>query len=127
MSAYDVSLALMVPDALKAKANLLACALGHDALPGNTYSVPLSADGSEPATHWACHAWVQQSLVEMLSGAGQGVLPPIPWEDYGLTEADVYAVLAALVASEPSPVLVDFDAWAAGHGLERVQQVGEQA
>lgn len=121
MSGFDYSLALMVPDALREKANLLACALGHDALPGNTFSVGLSADGTEPATHWGCHSWVQQSFVETLAGATQGQLPGVPWADFGLTLEDVWAVLASMASSPPQSTPLDFDAWVAGHSLKRVE------
>lgn len=117
---YTISLALAVPAALRDKANRLSCALGHDVLPGSTYSVPLSADGQEPATHYGCHAWVQPSFVAILAGATQGHLPEVDWADYGITAEDVAAVVAGLIASEPQGELLDFDSWSASYGLARV-------
>lgn len=118
---FDISLGLMVPDALREKGNLLACALGHDSLPGNTFSVGLSADGSEPATHWACHTWVQLSFVETLAGAGQGQLPSIPWNEFGLTEPEVWSIFTAMKSSTPSSSPLDFDSWIDSFNLKRVQ------
>lgn len=121
MSGFDISLALMVPNTLREQANLLACALGHDSLPGNTFSVGLSPDGTQPATHWVCHSWVQESFVATLAGAAKGNLPSVAWEDFGLREADVWEVFAGLVASEPSATPLDFDAWVAAYDLKRVE------
>ena len=117
---YTISLALAVPAALRDKANRLSCALGHDTMPGSTYSVPLSPTGQEPATHYGCHAWVQPSFVEILAGASQGHLPEIDWADYDLTAGDVAAVVDGLIASEPQAELLDIDGWLAMHGLVRV-------
>lgn len=112
-----LSLAMAVPADLRDKANRLACALNHDPMPGNTMSVPLSADGSEPATHYACHTWAQPSFIAILAAAKAGALPPVPWGGFGLTEADVTVVVEALLLSEPAASQVNFDEWAAGHGL----------
>lgn len=73
MSAFDWSVVLIVPATLREKANLLACALGHDQMPGNTFAVPLSADGADPASHYGCHTWAQESFVQMFQAAAQGL------------------------------------------------------
>lgn len=117
---FNISLGLMVPSALRELANRLTCALGHDSLPGNTFSVGLSADGFEPASHWACHSWVQQSFVETLTGAGQGQLPQIDWAEFGLTVPEVWAVFAGIKNSAPSSTPLDFDEWIKTLGLKRV-------
>lgn len=52
MSGWALSIVMIVPANLKDVANRLSCALGHDVLSGNTFSMPLSSDGSEPATHF---------------------------------------------------------------------------
>lgn len=95
------SVVMLMPDALRDKANRLGCALGHDAspLPGNTFLRGLSADGSEPATHWGCHTWADQSFLGVLGAAQQGALPPVAWGDFGLTSQDVADVVAALIVS----------------------------
>jgi hypothetical protein len=97
MSAYTYSVVLICPAAMQAQANFLACALEHDTLPGNTFSVALSADGLEPATYYGCHTTAQQSFIDLFTGAAQGDLPPVAWEDYGLTIQDVAALLPALI------------------------------
>ena len=121
MSGYDYSLALMVPDALREKGNLLACALGHDQLPGNTFSVEVSTSGGYPATHYACHSWVQSSFIELLAQVGQGELPAeIDWIEFGLTQPEVWETFAAMRLSTPSTTPLDFDAWLASLNLKRV-------
>ena len=94
---YDHSVVLILPAHLRDAGNRVACALGHDELPGHTYSVPLTT--GEGVTHYGCHTWAQQSFVDLLSAAAGGELPDLPWADYGLTEADVVDVVEALIAS----------------------------
>lgn len=117
------SVVLICPAANREQANLLACALGHDVLPGNTFVAPLSATGEAPATHFGCRATAQQTFVDLFVGASQGVLPAIPWADYGLTEADVFALLPLLVfdARAASDATGHYDAVIAAHGWQRVQ------
>ena len=38
-----------------------------------SYSVPLSADGSEPATHYGLHAWVTEDFQTLIE---TGAYPP---------------------------------------------------
>ncbi len=97
MTGWTLSIVMIVPAALQDTANRLSCALGHDVLPGNTFSVPLSSDGSEPATHYGCRTAVKQEFVDILTNAGAGDLPEIEWADYGLTVEDIAPVLAALI------------------------------
>lgn len=97
MSGWNLSIVMIVPAALQDAANRLSCALGHDVLPGNTFSVPLSSDGSEPATHYGCRTAARQEFVDILASAGQGDLPEIEWADFGLTIEDIAPVLAVLI------------------------------
>lgn len=123
MSGFDWSVVLIIPVALRDKANLLACALGHDVLPGNTFAVPLSADGAEPASHFGCHTWAQASFVEMFQAAAQGSLPDIDWSEFGLTLEDVESIVAVLIVSAEttSDGAVHFAAVADAQGVERVE------
>lgn len=99
MSSWNLSIVMIVPAALQDTANRLSCALGHDVLPGNTFSVPLSSDGSEPATHYGCRTAAQQSFADLLTAAGGGTLPDdIVWGDFGLRTEDVPPLLASLIA-----------------------------
>jgi hypothetical protein len=71
---YDYSAVCIVPADKLELGNRLAEGLGHG--PDN-YTVPLSADGSEPATHYGCRAAVNEVFVAMVQDAGQGTLPEI--------------------------------------------------
>jgi hypothetical protein len=119
---WTLSIVMIIPAALQDKANKLACALGHDVLPGNTFSVPLSADGSEPATHYGCRTAAQQNFVDLLTAAGQGSLPDVPWADFELTEADIPAVLSALIidVKPASEAQGHFEAVIEARGLVRM-------
>jgi hypothetical protein len=86
------STVLIIPAALQTEANTLGEAMGWGP---NNYSVPLSADGSEPATHFGLHAWVEQTFVDLLGGVAQGQIPPVE----GLTPAQVVEVVSALIVS----------------------------
>ena len=87
-----ISCVLILPDAQLATGNAVGAAMGWGP---NNYSVPLSADGSEPATHWGLHAWVEQSFQDMIES---GVYPPQVAEA-GISEDAYNAMLAALIYS----------------------------
>lgn len=122
MSGWSLSIVMIVPAALQDTANRLSCALGHDMLPGNTFSVPLSADGSEPATHYGCRTAAKQEFVDILTSAGTGDLPDIAWADFGLTVEDIAPVLAALIVDVRPAELASghFDDVAEYSGLRRI-------
>lgn len=99
---YSVSLVLIVPSTLKETANRLACAMGQDVLPGNTFSVLLASEGEETPTHFGCHAWSQEGFYQTLMAAKSGVLlkaPPVGgnWEDFDLTVQDLIDVLSSMI------------------------------
>jgi hypothetical protein len=125
MTDWTLSIVMIVPAELQDTANRLSCALGHDVLPGDTFSVPLSATGAEPATHYGCRTAAQQSFVDLLAEAGQGSLPDVAWEDFGLTEADVPAVLSALIidVKPASEAQGHFEAVVGARGLVRVELI----
>lgn len=95
------SIVLIVPDALREKANRLACVLGYDTspLPGASFSRPLSASGSLPVTHWGMHTWATDSFVALMSAAKLGAYPAVDWLACGITNADADDVMAALMDS----------------------------
>ncbi len=100
MSDWTLSLVAIVPAAQQEAANRLSCALGYDALPGNTFSVPLSATGQAPATHYGCRSLAKQEFLDILTAAAGGQLPPVDWTEYGVTETDITAVLASLIIDQ---------------------------
>jgi hypothetical protein len=122
MSDFPFSVVLICAASVQAKANLLACALGHDVLPGSTYSVPLSSGEPSSVTHYGCRTGAQQTFVDILLGASTGTLPDIPWEDFGLTVEDVWTVLAGLMFDirGAEELTTHFDAVLAENGLTRI-------
>lgn len=123
MSGFDWSVVLIIPAALREKANLLACALGHDQVPGRTFDVQLSADGAEPASHYGCHTWAQTSFVQMFEAAKQGALPDIEWSEFSLSVEDVQEVVAELIVSAEigSDGAAHFAQVLAAQGLAKLQ------
>ena len=100
---------LIIPDAIKDMANELGGLMGWGS--GN-YRVPLSADGSEPATHWATAATdPAPSFVPTLTAFKAGVTPP-ELDGFAHTEA----VRAALVFHDADA----FEEALALAGLERI-------
>lgn len=110
------AIASILPAAYRTDGDLLMQALGYQPAPStgaSTYSVPLSATGTEPATHYGCNAQASEpEVAQMLQGAQQGTLPPIDWAAYSLTPERVLAVVAAMEVevvdpnSAPWPVLI---------------------
>jgi len=86
-----LSTVLILPAAQVATGNTVAEAMGWGP---NNYGVPLSADGTEPATHFGLHAWASQGFRQMIETR---FYPP----ELGgaVTEAAFEAMLAALVSS----------------------------
>lgn len=84
-----LSCVLILPASLRDKGNALGNAMGWG--PDN-YSVSLSPNGQEPATHYGLHAWVKQAFVDMVDA---GVLP----EGVDFPQADFAAIIDALVSS----------------------------
>ena len=98
--AQDLSLVGIITDSMLVDANLLSEVLGFGP---NTYSVGLSVDGSEPSRHYAFHAASNQVTVDVLTGVSP--LPDIIWTDYGLTEARVLEIQAAVILSSKTAVV----------------------
>jgi hypothetical protein len=105
------SLVLIIPAPLRDEANALGAAL--DMGPDN-YSVPLSANGQEPATHWGLHGWAQQSFIDMIDA---GVMP----EGLDYPQADFDAVMAALIVSARDDMTGHFADVLDANGLTAVE------
>lgn len=106
------SLVLILPASLQEKGNALGEALGHGPA---SYSVPLSADGSEPATHYGLHTWAADTFLDMLETAGEGMPEGL---DY--PAQDFAAVVGSLIASVRDDVSGHFAEVIGAEGLEVV-------
>lgn len=113
------SCVLIVPASLRDKANTLAEAMGWG--PGS-YAVPLSADGSEPITHYGLRTWASDEFVAMLQGAAQGQMPPaLTAASY--PPADFAAVVGNLAVSLQPAMEGHFAAAIAAQGLAMVERL----
>lgn len=85
------SAVLILPDAYRDAGNAFGVEQGWGE---NNFSVALSGDGSEPATHWGCRADVGETFVEMVEN-------PDP-ENEPLVEVLIYSF---------SDTLAPYDHW----------------
>ena len=95
-----VSTVMIIPESLKADANLLGAALGYGS---DNYTIEIPTGG--PATHWAGHSYATEAFFVMVMAAQGGPLPPLDWPAHGLTAERVGAVMAALIISAPGSPL----------------------
>jgi hypothetical protein len=111
----NISCVLILPLDQVATGNAVGEAMGWG--PDN-YSVPLSADGSEPATHFGLHAWAADSFQGLIES---GVYPP-ELAEAGISKTDYDAMLAVLISSFQGDVTGHFDAVIADNGLAVVTE-----
>lgn len=90
MTSYPHSVVVICPDALKS--DVLALGMMLDPPIDWGLSVPLSADGSEPATHWGAHAWATPEDVAIMTGQ---VVPEIE----GVTAEQISDILSQITVS----------------------------
>ena len=93
MSTPTHSLLATVPAALRDKANRVAYALGYQPEDGDTFSIRLDTPTGERC---GFIQFVTTSFRQLLTDAKAGKLPAVVWKDFGLTEADVTEVFAAM-------------------------------
>jgi len=105
-----LSCVLILPVDQVATGNAVGEAMGWGP---NSYSVPLSADGSEPATHSGLHAWVSEEFQALIE---TGAYPP-QVEAAGITQAVYNAMMAALISSFWPDYVGHFATVCAGNGL----------
>lgn len=97
------SLVILTPAANLDASNLLGEILG---IGTNNFTVPLSTDGETVSHYGLLHQASLPDFRQTLSEAQAGNLPPLDWSQYGTTEAEVQAVVDALiidVAETPYP------------------------
>lgn len=68
---------VIISAAEQAAANVVAAQIDPDD-GANTFSVPLSADGNEPATHYGCHTVSDDTMAGAMFDA-QPVLTSVKW------------------------------------------------
>lgn len=122
MADWTLSIVIIVPADLREKANRLACALGHDVLPGDTFTVPLS-DNVETVTHYGTRTQAKQAFVDILTAAAKGELP----DDFEQPIEDVQEVMAAMLMDvrTDGEITTHFDDVLAANDLQRMEVATE--
>ena len=78
--------------------DMAAAVMGLDEPPGATFSVPLSATGLEPATHFGCHTWASENMVALLEASKLGSYPPgFDPAGIGFTQAEADEFFGSMV------------------------------
>lgn len=114
MSLYIYRAAFIVPDAHRDNARALNEQIGWG--PG-TYSCPLSADGSEPATHWGLSTVATQTARDIIGDAATGQAPE--GIDPAAAQTVVNAARSKWGANATDPG-AQFDALCAEVGVQRI-------
>lgn len=84
------SLVVIAPVALLQQAESLSAAVSPEWGTGNL-TVPLSSDGTAPATHMGCRAWEYGAWSDAIAALNAGHVPE------GFTAQDVQDLLSALI------------------------------
>ena len=121
-TAYSVTACAMVPAALRDNANALACALGYDEMPGNTFSIPLAPTSVAAPTHYGFNTVATQAFVDDWTAVKGGNFPQsIDLAAVGLTVGEANAVAAAMMTDFPARSMPDtndvFNAMASANGV----------
>ena len=93
---WTYSIVMIAPAATRDGANAIAEALGHGA---NNFSAQLSNDG-QTVTHYGSRTQAQQSFVDLLTGMGQGEMPPIEGADPQVIGAILGSLIIDISESE---------------------------
>ena len=111
------SCVLIITADLQAKADTISEIMGWGP---NSYTVPLSATGQEPVTHYGLHAWVDPLFVDMILAAQNTGTMPQPLSDAGMPQSDFTAVISALIASFRPDIGSHWDDVLIANGLQRI-------
>ena len=114
-----LSAVLILPVAQVDMGNAVVEAMGWGP---NNYSVALSADSSEPATHYGLHAWAGNEFEQMVE---TGYYPPQVAEA-GIDQATFDAMMAVLVYSFRDDYTGHFATIIAENGFQIVEPADEQ-
>ena len=96
---YDNSFVAIVPAAVRTRANKLFEAMRWGP---NNFSIPLSATGKNPATHYAFHAWETDNFF-----ADMADIVSTGWPEKWDTRPEALGLIRALIASMPRRAVKD--------------------
>lgn len=106
-----LSCVLILPLSQVATGNAVGAAMGWGP---NSYSIPLSADGADPATHMGLHTWATEEFQQMIA---TGYYPP-DLADAGIEQAAFDDMMAALISSFWPDYVDHFATVCAENGLQ---------
>lgn len=107
------STVLILPIAEVPTGNIVGEAMGWGP---NNYSVPLSVDGAEPATHYGLHAWTTTGFRHLIEGGNY----PAALVGVGVGRVEYRAMRDALIYSFRSDLTDHFATVCAENNLTRV-------
>ena len=108
-----LSCVLILPLSQVATGNAVGAAMGWGPA---SYSVALSADGADPATHMGLHTWATEEFQQMIA---TGYYPP-DLADAGIEQAAFDDMMAVLVSSFQADYMGHFAAVCEAAGLMMV-------
>lgn len=124
------SVVIVAPDTDRDAGNNALAAYYGDDLGSQNLSVPLSASGQLPATHWGSHIWLPPANATAIKDWPSGILPTPanPWIDYDLSSATALAAGQAFIVSVMSATdqnfqtlpMTNFLAVLSALGLQRI-------
>lgn len=109
---------LAIPSGVKQNGADCWAVLDPDSGGANTFSVPLSANGQLPATHWACRTILEQETYDALT-----TMTTTQFKDYVNALAGTRGRGQVSGASFKNSLLMaegDFNAFLAANGLQRI-------
>lgn len=128
MTDFIYRVTAICPASMRPALGAISEVLGYGA---GTLSSPLSADGSEPATHYASSTVARQGFVDMLTDTDtqEHVLTTTDWTPTGMTEEQVRLVLRGQKNADPAIMVIgpasdnataQLQTLLDAHGLQRV-------
>lgn len=113
------SLVVIAPVAILEQAEALAGSVSPEWGTDNLLTIPLSSDGSKPATHIGCRAWDYGAWGRAIAALNAGHVPD------GMTANKVHDILDALIVdiiedTDLAGGRAHFNTVLATHGLQKV-------
>jgi hypothetical protein len=97
MSGYIFSIIAVVPVANANNARKMLRGIGVETSGLGGLAVELSPSGNPPATHYGCHWWERQEVVDIITNAQNDVYPTgIVWADFNITPAQAKTAFNAM-------------------------------
>jgi hypothetical protein len=98
MSGYIFSVIAVVPAANAANARKMLRGIGVESADDlKSVDVKLSPSGNPPATHYGCHWWERQEVVDIITNAQNDIYPTgIVWSNFNITAGQAKTAFNAM-------------------------------